>query len=127
MDERPIPLNAGERATSIPPASGSILARGVRGLEQTVPEFHHSFMRSMGIRTGGEYPAHPVIPAFSKAMKRQETFERGDVVIDTDKNVRVTVIKCAVGRTKKGTPIHRVVSKSTGDSWKVAENKLRRG
>jgi hypothetical protein len=127
MDVKPIPLNTGEKAIAIPPASNSILARGVRGLEQIVPEFHHSFLRSMGVREGEQNPAHPVLPAQSKIENRQESFERGDVVVDIVKNMRVTVIKCAVGRTKRGTPIHRVVSKSTGDSWKVAENKLKKG
>ena len=130
MDEKPIPLRTGDITSSIPPAASSIAAVGVRVLEANVPESHNSFLRSMGVKLGVDAGIRPstVLNRFiprQPSVPRREVFERGDVAIDIQKNTRVTVIKCAVARTKKGTPVHRVVCKETGDSWKVAENKLK--
>ena len=130
MNEKPIPVRSGEVSSSIPPASSSIAAMGIEGLERSVPEFHRSFLRSLGVR--GDESMKSISRQLVKdtqtpVTKRQWThFERGDVAIDSVKGVRVTVIKCGVGRTKKGTMIHKVVCRSTGDCWRVAENKLRK-
>lgn len=130
MNEKPIPVRAGEVSSSIPPASSSIAAMGIEGLERSVPEFHRNFLRSLGVR--GDDSMKNISRQLLRdnqtpVVKRNWThFDRGDVAIDSIKGVRVTVIKCGVGRTKKGSLIHRVVCKSTGESWKVAENKLRK-
>ena len=131
MDERPIPLKPGEISNSIPPASSSIAAVGVSGLESTVPEFHRTFLKNLGVRmqAGEDVTVQDVSRAIVGAGSKQipsQHLVRGDTAMDLEKGVRVTVIKCAVGRTKKGSPIHRVVCRGTGESWKVSERKLRK-
>lgn len=130
MDDKPIPLRQGEMASSIPPASSSIAAMGIQGLERQVPEFHRNFLRTLGVRGSdvAQNVSQKLVGSRQFPVQEREwkTFGRGDSAIDVVKGVRVTVIKCGVGRTRKGSLIHRVVCKSTGESWKVAENKLRK-
>lgn len=128
MNEKPVPVNIGERVSSIPPAASSIAARGVQSLEMAVPEFHRTFMRTLGVN--GDDSSVMSMPTMAQRLAQRPVtvkrgFERGDVAMDTERGVRVTIIKCAVANTKSGTPIHRVVSKKTGDSWKVSEKKLK--
>ncbi len=130
MDQKPIPVRPGEVANSIPPASSSIAAMGIDGIERSVPEFHRNFLRTLGVR-GSDMTQNVsqklVGNAQSSVSKKEwQSFERGDTAMDTVKGLRVTVIKCGVGRTRKGSLVHKVVCKSTGEAWRVAENKLRK-
>ncbi len=131
MNEKPIPIRSGELSSSIAPASSSIAAMGIEGIERSVPEFHKTFLRSLGVRgSDANQNVSQQLLRDSKTPvgnKREWiSFERGDTAIDKASGLRVTVIKCGVGRTRKGTLVHKVVCKSTGEAWKVAENKLRK-
>jgi hypothetical protein len=113
----------------IPAASNSISAMAQDGrlahVEESAPEFHQKTLRAMGV---GARAAEELFPSSRKVREEPRqlgpTVERGDVVLDVEKNRRGVVIQCAVEYTARGTPVHKLVEKKTGKSWRQRATKL---
>lgn len=123
-----------EKTTPIPVVKGSLDAMfrsgdPVASVEASIPEAHRQLLRQMGVREARTMErAKPRPETQPRGPHKRETrvIERGDVLRDTEKELRVVVIKAAAGRTKSGRMIHKVVHQQTGESWHQYEDKLER-
>lgn len=131
---QPIPVGSGERVSSIPPAPNSFAAKGA-GLLQGAPEWHHSFDQRFGIKSEAQARmelsagASTGIELVSGRKIRHVESRKlgvGDVVKDTQRDVKVMILKANVGKTNKGNPVHLVIHRMTGEEWRLSESKMKR-
>jgi len=135
-ESRSIPVNAGEKTSSIPAPRNSLasmLARGMTAadIRNQAPESHRQMDRRMGIKTEDEVRAlkaagmdEPLQPVKQKAQAPVKTrWQRGDRATDTKRGVVVTILAARVKVNEEGIPYHRV---SDGrEAWLRKETKLK--
>jgi len=112
-----------------PPASKSLSAmleqgKTIASVQENLPEVHKVPLKDV------EKPVDVVTSTVDKSVEKlYETptkFIRGDVLMDLDRDVRVVVVRAAIGFTRKGEPFYRVVDKSSGENWIQKESRLRK-
>lgn len=135
-EQRPVPVNAGEKTSSIPAPRNSLasmLAMGMTDadIRNQAPESHRQMDRRMGIKTedevralkaaGMDEPMRPVKIAAATPAKTR--WHRGDQARDTKRGVVVTILAARVKVNEEGIPYHRV---SDGkQAWLRKETKLK--
>jgi len=99
----------------IAPASNS-LAATMGGNIPKAPKEHQAVEKAEGVATGAAAP--PVL------------FKRGDIIRDTEKDLKVTVLKpyiaVGTGGPTNGVPLHEVASAKTGERWLQWQNNLKK-
>lgn len=93
----------------IPAASRSLTAT-MGGSTTKAPKEHKAVEKAEG-----------VVP---HATPSAVIFVRGDIVIDTEKDVKVTVLRPYIAISNLGAHIHEVVNSRTGDKWLQWESNL---
>ena len=109
----------------IPPASNSLqsmIQRDPSLKSVEVPEIHRQMDAAIG--ANNEVAAAAVM--HPKVIRLPSQFERGQLVYDTEKMLKVTVVKLNIGQTNKGTVLHRVGVGRTGESWIQLETRLKK-
>jgi hypothetical protein len=147
-EKKPIPMNNGERGTPIPLGGRTLfgmigsIAKPISGAAERIrSEISMSgqdrFLNGAGIITGGSADmaiaraqasarnalGKPTSSGSGRSASVESIFARGQIVRDKTNGKKATVVKLNVGFTKKGRPIHKVISKS-GESWLQSERKL---
>lgn len=133
--KNPIPVNPGERATPIRLGYNTlrkIADGGVHTLRAELAMHPYANMQiTPGMLSGAAADMALATAAKEKqqtqvsqpSSKNVKTFSKGQLVRDTEKHKKV-VIMGAAGFTNKGTPIYKVSSPKTGNSWLQKQSKL---
>lgn len=101
-----------ENDQPIPPASNSITSMLNKGNVPTV-ESHQNILKSEGVVK----PEPTITP--------KPSFNRGDVVRDTEKCLKVVILK-EVAKSPKGIPYYKVGDKESGEIYIQRGTKLKR-
>lgn len=142
-EQRPVPMNPGEKATGISAPRNSLASMFARGMtasdiRNNAPESHRQMDRRMGIKTEDEVRAlkaagmdgplrpPPIVSTgqLAKSVQLVKTrWQRGDQAQDTKHGKRVTILAARVKVNDEGIPYHRVAA--GGEVWLAKDTKLK--
>lgn len=97
----------------IPPASKSLAATLGGSSTSRVPTEHKAVEKAEGVGAQPHTPSAVI-------------FKRGDIVLDTEKDVRVTILKPYVAISNLGANVHEIVNAKTGEKWLQWETNLKK-
>ena len=137
-EQKPIPVNQGERTNVISAPRNSLASMLARGMTDTdirnlAPQSHRDMDRRMGIKNeddvralnaaGMDKPLQPPPQAVQSKGVPKSKWQRGDQARDTKRGKVVTILAARVKVNEAGIPYHRVAA--DGETWLAKDTKLK--